>query len=424
MNTLKKVFASPDLRNKILFTIGLLTITRIAAHIPIPGVGLENIKQYFDQNALFGLLDVFSGGTISNFSIILMGVGPYINASIIMQLLTMIIPSLENLSKESQQGRDKINQYTRLLTVPLALLQSYGTITLLTQQGVISGLHGTSLYIALITATAGCIFLMWLGELITERGIGNGISMIITIGIIAGIPTQIRNLLALSQADSTKIWVMIIIIASIIILTALIVYFNEAQRNVPVSYARQVRGNKTYGGAETYLPLRVVTAGVIPIIFAISIMIFPNVIANLFGNAHTPWVAEGAKWLQEVFKNQYFYGIFYFAMVVIFTFFYTSVVFQPDKIAENMQKQGGFIPGVRPGSQTTQFLSDTMTRITVLGALFLAFVAVAPLILENLLNTSSLLVTGTGLLILVSVTIDTIKQVKSDIIMRSYEDNY
>ncbi|HPN67674.1 MAG TPA: preprotein translocase subunit SecY, partial [bacterium] len=198
MNTFKKIFGTPDLRNKILFTIALLTVTRIAAHIPIPGVSLENLKQYFDQNAIFGLLDVFSGGTISNFSIILMGVGPYINASIIMQLLTMIIPSLENLSKESQQGRDKINQYTRILTVPLALLQSYGTIALLTQQNVISGIHGTDLYIALITATAGCIFLMWLGELITERGIGNGISMIITVGIIAGVPKQIRNLLALA----------------------------------------------------------------------------------------------------------------------------------------------------------------------------------------------------------------------------------
>jgi len=424
MNTFKKIFGTPDLRNKILFTIALLTVTRIAAHIPIPGVSLENLKQYFDQNAIFGLLDVFSGGTISNFSIILMGVGPYINASIIMQLLTMIIPSLENLSKESQQGRDKINQYTRILTVPLALLQSYGTIALLTQQNVISGIHGTDLYIALITATAGCIFLMWLGELITERGIGNGISMIITVGIIAGVPKQIRNLLALAQADSSKIWVFLIVIAAVVLFTALVVYFNEAQRNVPVSYARQVRGNKTYGGAETYLPLRVVTAGVIPIIFAMSIMIFPNVIANLFGNAHTAWVASAAKGLQEIFKNQYFYGIFYFLMVVIFTFFYTSVVFQPDKIAENMQKQGGFIPGVRPGSQTTKFLSDTMIRITVFGALFLAFVAVAPLILEKALNINSLLVTGTGLLILVSVTIDTIKQVKSNILMRSYEDIY
>jgi preprotein translocase subunit SecY len=422
MNTFKKIFASPDLRNKILFTIGLLTVTRIAAHIPIPGVSVENIQNYFSQNQLFGLLDVFSGGTISNFSIILMGVGPYINASIIMQLLTMIIPSLEALSKEGQQGRNKINQYTRIITVPLAILQSYGTIALLTQQGVITGFQGYDLILALITATAGCIFLMWLGELITENGIGNGISMIITVGIIAGIPEQIRNNLALAQTDPTKWWTFIGLMVAFILMIALVVYVNESQRNVPVSYARQMRGNKTYGGSESYIPLRVTTAGVIPIIFAISIMVFPNVIANFFGNAQTVWIAEGAKWLQELFQDQLFYGIFYFVMVVLFTFFYTSVIFQPDQIAENMQKQGGFIPGVRPGSQTSQFLSDTMTRLTVIGALFLAFIAVAPLVLEQVFSTNNLLITGTGLLILVSVTIDTIKQIKSNIVMRSYEE--
>lgn len=422
MNTFKKIFTSPDLRNKILFTIGLLTVTRVAAHIPIPGVSLENIAEYFSQNQLFGLLDVFSGGTISNFSIILMGVGPYINASIIMQLLTMIIPSLEALSKEGQQGRDKINQYTRILTIPLAFLQSYGTIALLTQQGIITGLQGYDLILALITATAGCVFLMWLGELITENGIGNGISMIITIGIIAGIPAQLRNHLALAQADPSKWWTFVVLLVAVVVMIAIIVYVNESQRNVPVTYARQMRGNKMLGGAETYLPLRVTTAGVIPIIFAISIMVFPNVIANFFGNAQTEWIAEGAKWLQKLFENQTFYGIFYFVTVVLFTFFYTSVIFQPEQVAENMQKQGGFIPGVRPGSQTTQFLADTMTRITVIGALFLAFIAVAPLVLEYLLSTNNLLVTGTGLLILVSVTIDTIKQIKSNIVMRSYEE--
>ncbi len=422
MNTIKKIFNSPDLRNKILFTIGLLTVTRIAAHIPMPGVSLDNIAEYFSNNQLFGLLDVFSGGTISNFSIVLMGVGPYINASIIMQLMTMIVPSLESLSKEGQEGRDKINQYTRLLTIPLAILQSYGTIALLTQQGVISGLAGYSLVLALITATAGCIFLMWLGELITENGIGNGVSLIITVGIIAGIPTQLRNNLALAQADPSKWWTFAAILVLIVVMIAIIVYVNEAQRNVSVTYARQVRGNKTYGGSETYLPLRVTTAGVIPIIFAISIMVFPNVIANFFGSAETQWIAEGAKWLQELFNNQTFYGIFYFLMVIIFTFFYTSVIFTPDQIAENMQKQGGFIPGVRPGSQTEKFLSDTMLRLTVIGAAFLGFIAVAPLIMEWALSTSNLLITGTGLLILVAVTIDTIKQIKSNILMRSYED--
>lgn len=424
MNTLKKIFASPDLRQKILFTVLILTLTRVLAHIPIPGATLENLKEYFGQNQLFGLLNVFSGGTIENFSIILMGVGPYINASIIMQLLTMIIPSLEALSKEGQQGRNKINQYTRYLTIPLAFLQSYGTIALLTQQGQITGLTGVSLWIALITATAGCVFMMWLGELITENGIGNGISLIITIGIIAAIPTQIGSSLALAQVDSGKLISFLILIILIILEVALIVFVSEAQRNVPVTYARQVRGNKTYGGSDSYLPLRVTMAGVIPIIFAISIMVFPNIVANFFGNAQTEWIANAALKIQEAFQNELFYGIFYFVMVVIFTFFYTGIVFDPEQVSENMQKQGGFIPGVRPGSQTTKFLNDVTTRITVIGALFLAFIAVAPLLLQYLLNTNNLLVTGTGLLILVSVTIETIKQIKSNILMRSYDEDY
>jgi len=424
MNLIKKILASPDLRKKIIYTILLLTLTRVAAHIPIPGATISNIQEFFSNNQLFGLLDIFSGGTISNFSIVLMGVGPYINASIIMQLLVMIVPSLEALQKEGQQGRDKINQYTRLLTIPLALLQSYGTITLLTQSGVIQPLSGFTLLIALVTATAGCVFLMWLGELITENGIGNGISLIITIGIVAAIPSQLRNNLALAVADSSKILSFIFLLVLIVVEIALVVFVNEAQRNVPVTYARQVRGNKTFGGSDTYLPLRVTQAGVIPIIFAISVMVFPNVIANFFGGAKTEWIASGANYIAELFTNQWFYGIFYFAMVILFTFFYTSVIFQPDKVAENMQKQGGFIPGVRPGSQTVNFLSKTMLHITAIGAVFLAFIAVAPLLMENLLGTSNLLLTGTGILILVAVTIDTIKQVKSNIIMRSYDDDY
>ena len=425
MNTFKKIFSSPDLRQKIFVTILLLALTRILAHIPLPGASVDNLEAYFNQNQIFGLLIVFSGGTIENFSIILMGVGPYINASIIMQLLTMIVPSLESLSKEGQSGRDKINMYTRYLTVPLAFLQSYGTIALLTQSGQITGLNeGYNLWIALITATAGCVFMMWLGEIITEKGIGNGISLIITVGIVAGIPEQIRNNLALAQIDPQKLFNFILLVTLIILEVALIVYVNEAQRNVPVTYARQVRGYKMLGGSDTYLPLRVTMAGVIPIIFAISIMVFPDVIANFFGSARTEWIANAALTLKDWFSNNLFYGIVYFLVVILFTFFYTSVIFKPEEVAENMQKQGGFIPGVRPGSNTAKFLSDTVTRITVIGALFLAFIAVAPLLLQYFLNTQNLLVTGTGLLILVSVTIDTIKQIKSNILMRSYEEDY
>ncbi|MFZ5392152.1 MAG: preprotein translocase subunit SecY [Patescibacteria group bacterium] len=424
MNYLNKIFSSPDLRKKIFFTIGILTLTRLLAHIPLPGASLDNLKQFFDNSQLFGMLNVFSGGTIENFSIILMGVGPYINASIIIQLLTMIVPSLEALSKEGQQGRDKLNQYTRYLTVPLAVLQSYGMIALLTSQGAISGLSGVNLWLALITATAGCVLMMWLGELITEKGIGNGVSLIITVGIIAGIPAQIRNNLVLAQVDSGQLLLFILLLVLIVLEIALVVYVSEAQRNIPVTYARQVRGNKTMGGAETYLPLRVTQAGVIPIIFAMSVMVFPNIIANLFGNAKTAWIASAALKIQEIFKDQYVYGITYFLLVLLFTFFYTSVIFNSEQVAENMQKQGGFIPGVRPGSQTSKYLMDTVYRITAISAVFLAFIAVAPLLLEKGLGLSNLLVTGTGLLILVSVTVETIKQIKSNVLMRSYDEEY
>jgi preprotein translocase subunit SecY len=422
LDTFKKILASPDLTKKILFTVALLTLTRLMAHIPIPGAALSNLHDFFASNQLFGLMDIFSGGTISRFSIILMGVGPYINASIIIQLLTMIVPQLENLSKEGQSGRNQLNQYTRLLTVPLALLQSYGTIALLQQSKLVGAMDTQQLVVSLITATAGCVLLMWLGELITESGIGNGVSLIITTGIISGIPGQIRNNLALASVDTTKIITFALLVILIILEIALIVYVNEAQRNVPVTYARQVRGSKTYGGADTYLPLRVTTAGVIPIIFALSLMVFPNVLANFFGHAHTQWLADAANWLNQLFNNQWFYGIFYFVMVILFTFFYTSVIFRPEQVAENMQKQGGFIPGVRPGNQTTNFLGQTMIRITVVGALFLAVIAVAPLVTQALLGTKNLLLTGTGVLILVSVTIDTIKQIKSNILMRSYDE--
>ncbi len=424
MNFLNKIFSSPDLRKKIFFTISILTLTRLLAHIPLPGASLDNLKQFFDNSQLFGMLNVFSGGTIENFSIILMGVGPYINASIIIQLLTMIVPSLEALSKEGQQGRDKLNQYTRYLTVPLAVLQSYGMIALLTSQGAISGLSGVNLWLALITATAGCVLMMWLGELITEKGIGNGVSLIITVGIIAGIPAQIRNNLVLAQVDSGQLLLFILLLVLIVLEIALVVYVSEAQRNIPVTYARQVRGNKTMGGAETYLPLRVTQAGVIPIIFAMSVMVFPNIIANLFGNAKTAWIASAALKIQEIFNDQYVYGITYFLLVLLFTFFYTSVIFNSEQVAENMQKQGGFIPGVRPGSQTSKYLMDTVYRITAISAVFLAFIAVAPLLLEKGLGLSNLLVTGTGLLILVSVTVETIKQIKSNILMRSYDEEY
>jgi preprotein translocase subunit SecY len=421
LEKLKLLWILPDLRKKILFTIGLLVIARFAAHVPIPGIDISRLEQFFQTNQFLGLLDLFSGGTISKFSIVMMGVAPYINASIIMQLLTMILPKLEALSKEGEEGRRKINQYTRLLTVPLAAIQAYGMIVVLTRGAspIINRLDLPTIITSVAIATAGTIFLMWLGELITEQGIGNGISLIITIGIIAGIPGAIRNIGAtINAAQSISI---VILVAVLALEIWGIVVVTEAQRNIPVSYARRVRAGRLTGGVDTHLPIRVNIAGVIPIIFALSVMLFPEMIATFFEQASTHWIAQAALTIKQLFANQLFYGIAYFLLVFVFTFFYTSVVFKPDEISENLQKQGGFVPGLRPGTQTSQFLKFVITRITLFGAIFLGIVAVLPFLLQAWTHIQTLVISGTGVLILVSVVIETMKQVRAQIAMRSYE---
>lgn len=417
-----QIWKIKDLRKSILFVLGMLVIFRIGAHIPIPGVDTAGLKNLFSSNQLLGLMNIFSGGSMQNFSVVMLGVAPYITASIIFQLLTMVVPKLEELSKEGDYGRQKINQWTRWLSVPLAIFQSFGMITLLRQSSynVFPDFGLWQLVVAIISITGGTVFLMWIGEIISEKNIGNGISLLIFAGIVSGLPTSVGSILYTYDASQIINMVIFAIIAIITIVGVVII--TEGQRNVPVSYARRVRGNKMYGGVDTHLPLRVNQAGVIPIIFAISIILIPPMIAQLFLRVNTAWIVSVAEWIIQLFQNQLFYGVSYFILVVAFTYFYTAVVFHPEQISESLQKHGGFIPGIRPGRNTSEYLSKIVTRIVFTGALFLGIIAVLPLITAQITDTNSLVVGGTSLLIVVSVVIETVNQINSQLSMRDYEE--
>lgn len=423
IQALRNAFKLPDLRRRILFTLGILTVFRLAAHIPVPGVDREAMRQVLEANQLLGFLNMLSGGAMKNFSVVMMGVYPYITASIIMQLLTPLIPQLEELSKEGEAGRDKINQYTYWLTVPLAALQGFGQATFLARSSppVLTnfGLSGSTLLptIATIAAlTAGTIFAMWLGELITEQGIGNGVSIIIFGGIVAGVPQNVARLWA------TDVRALFLLALLTVVTVAAIVVIQEGHRRVPVQYGKRVRGTRMYGGQSTHIPLRVNSAGMIPLIFASSILIFPGVIASYFINAENPWVSSIANGVYNVFnRTGGLYWLFYFLMVVGFTYFYTDVIFRQQNLAETLQRQGGFIPGIRPGKRTEQYLNGVLQRITFVGALFLGAVAVLPFFARTLTNVQVLLITSTGLLIVVGVVLDTMKQLEAQLLMRHYE---
>ncbi|MDD5567187.1 MAG: preprotein translocase subunit SecY [Patescibacteria group bacterium] len=421
-----------DLRKKIFFVLAMLFVFRVAAHIPVPGVDVENLKQFFNSNQVLGLLNVFSGGALENFSIVMLGVAPYITASIIMQLLTMIIPRLEEMQKEGERGQQRINQFTRLLAIPLAALQAYGTITLLRRSsqslmggavnaptGIIGDLTVFQLTTAIVTLVAGSIFLMWIGELISEKQIGNGVSLIIFAGIVAGLSSSVQQTAAIF--DPSKLLNVVIFLAIAILTIAGVVFITEGQRNIPVSYARQIRGRRVFGGTSTHLPMRVNQAGVIPIIFAISLLVLPPVVAQFLAQGQAGLLANLANSVINLFNNQLFYGAFYFVLVVVFTYFYTAVIFHPDQIAENLQKQGGFIPGIRPGRQTAEYLNRVSNRILLTGALFLGLIAVLPFIVQGATGIGTFVVGGTSLLIVVSVVIETVKQINSQLQMRDYE---
>ncbi len=422
LEALRNALRLPDLRTKIFFTLFILVIYRLAAHIPVPGVDPQNLALVFQSNQLLGFLDLFSGGALSNFSVVAMGVYPYITASIVMQLLGGIIPSLQRLVKEGgEAGRARMNLYTHLLTVPLAALNAFGQATLLTQSNppVLTKFGVTTFPLETIaivlTLTAGTIFAMWLGELISEQGIGSGISIIIFGGIVASVPSRMAQLVQSNPAG-------LIVFGAITVITVLgIVYIQEGSRRVPVQYGKRVRGTKMYGGQATHIPLRVNSAGMIPLILAISILIFPGVIAGFF--AAPPGQPENfANLVVNAFnQNSVVYWLFYFLMVIGFTYFYTDVIFRQQNLHEVLQQQGGFIPGIRPGKKTEEYLNGVLQRITLVGAVFLGLVAILPFLVRDVTETTTLIITSTGLLIVVGVVLDTMKQLQAQLMMRHYE---
>ncbi len=416
------VFKDKQLKNKILFVLGILVVYRILANIPLPGISTETLANFFGQNQFFGLLNLFVGGALSNLSIVMLGLGPYITAVIIMQLLTMIFPQLEKLYKEEgEAGRQKINQWGRYLAVPLAVLQSYAMLTLLQRQGAIASLSGLQVVMSIVTVTGGSLLLMWLGELITEKGIGNGVSILIFAGIIARTPNEIAQLIY--TYDSSKLFAYIAFFVIALLITAGVVLITEARRNIPVSYAKRIRGNKMYGGVSTYLPITLNPAGVIPIIFALSILLLPSMVSNFFTGGGNATLAAIAVSVVSFLQNPWVHGSLFFTLVFVFTFFYTAVTFDPEAISNNLQKMGGFVPGIRPGDNTAKFLHKMLYRVLFIGASFLGIIAVLPSIIQGItgIQAFQFLIGGTAMLIVVSVVLDIWRQVKAQMEMREYE---
>ena len=419
MSKIFQIFKRPDIRNKVLFVIALLIISRLVSNIPIPAIDTSRLKDFFAQNQFFGLISSFTGGSLSTLSLGMLGLGPYITGSIIMQLLTMIFPSLEQMYKyEGEAGRMRFNQYSRLLTVPLAALQGYGFLVLLSRQNIIGQLGLLDWVSAISAVVAGSLFLMWLGELISEKNIGNGVSLLILAGIVARFPASVQQ--TLFTYDASKFFAYIGFVAVALTVIVGVIYISEAQRNIPINYARRVRGSRVYGGVSTYLPMRVNNAGVIPIIFALSILLFPGMVANFFAGSNIAFISNIAGAISRIIQSQLWYSTFYFILVVLFTYFYTAVTFDPKSIAENIQKQGGYIPGIRPGPMTSQFLNHLLNRVTLVGALFLGLIAILPNIVQGFSGITAFSVGGTSILIVVSVALEIMKQVDAQLSMYEY----
>lgn len=416
---LKLIATDRSLRKKILFILFALVLFRLGANIPVPGVDPSTIGAFFQNNQFFGLFNIFSGGGLSNLSIFMLGVAPYITATIIMQLLTMIFPKLKEMyHEEGELGRKKFTQYSRLLTVPLAALQGFGLLALLANQGILGELSGFERIINIIVITAGSVLLMWIGELISEFGIGNGVSLIIFAGIVASIPSVLAQLIFNFQVSQIPLYLGFLLAAIVIISGVIII--TEAERPIPITYAKRVRGMRVYGGLSTYLPLRVNQAGVIPIIFALSILLFPQILIRFLGSTDSAFLVRVSNFLTSLIDNLWIYGSLYFILVFVFTYFYTAVTFDPDAISTNLQKSGAFIPGVRPGVPTSLYISKILGRITLVGASFLGLIAVLPFIMQAITKNPALAIGGTGLLIVVSVVLDLIKKIDAQISMREY----
>lgn len=407
------------LRSRLIFVFGALAVFRVLAAIPIPGINAAQLQLFFSNNQFFGLLNLFSGGGLSNLSLVLLGVGPYITASIILQLLTMMVPSLKALyQEEGEAGRQKFSQYTRFLTLPIAVVQGISFLLILQREGVMPGLTPFQFGVNLIVIVAGSILLMWIGELISEFGLGNGVSVLIFAGIVARLPRDASQ--ALFSFSAAQLPVYLAFIAAAIAIVAAVVVITEAERPVPVTYAKRVRGMKFFGGASTYLPLRLNQAGVIPIIFALSLLLIPQMVATFFSTSSHAWLAGASQVVLHLFQNLGVYGAAYFLLVFLFTYFYTAVTFDPHQISENLQKNGAFIPGVRPGGSTMEYLARVITRITFVGALFLGVIAVLPIAMQSITGITSLALGGTALLIVVSVILDLARRIDAQISIREY----
>jgi preprotein translocase subunit SecY len=419
LKKLKIMVTEKAIRDRVLFVLGALVIFRALTTVPIPGVDLLVLEQFFQNNQFLGLLNIFSGGGLANLSIVMLGVGPFITASIIMQLMTVMSPKLKAMhSEEGETGRAKFTQYSRMLTLPLAILQAFGFLTLLKSQGVIVGLSTFEFLVNIVIVVAGSLLLLWLGELVTEYGIGNGVSIIIFAGIVATLPSTASQLIYNYDPTQIPLYVGFALAALAIIYG--VVVMTQAERQVPITHAKQVRGGKTYGGTVSYLPLRLNQAGVIPIIFALSILLFPQMILNILASFNIAGVAGLSDKVLAFFNNQELYAIVYFVLVFVFTFFYTAVTFDPDAMSKNLQRNGAFIPGIRPGTHTSEYLGKLITRLTLVGAVFLGVVAVLPMIMQILTGVTTLAIGGTALLIAVSVVIDIVRRVDSQVSMRQY----
>lgn len=417
LNTVK---TNAELRRRLLITLVIFAIFRFVTHIPVPGVNLEAIKQVFASNQLLSLLDVFSGGTLANFSILALGLNPYINASIIMQLMTMINPKLEELQKEGETGQNIINQYTRMLTVPLAIMQSAAMFMLLKNSNLVTATDPFSIIALLATMTAGSLFLMWLGENLTEYGLGNGISLLIFAGIVGRLPVTFLQTSSIATTINPASLVAYIVLGLIVVYS--IVSIDEAKRQIPISYSRRIRGGKDVGGGTSYLPIKLNNAGVIPIIFAIALVLAPSMLANVLASVANSSIATAASQFSAWFTpTSIAYNVFYFVMVVSFTYFYTAVVFDTDKIADQLKQNGGYVPGIRPGKETSKYMSYIVKRTTLAGALFLGMIAILPSIVSGLTGITTLTIGGTSILIVVSVVLETYRKTQSYEVARSYD---
>ena len=420
LNKATQILKIPDLRRKVFIIALIFVFFRLLANIPIPGVNAEALRQLFSSSQLLGFVNLFSGGALANLSIVMLGLGPYITAIIIMQLLTMVFPKLKVIYyQEGERGRAKFYRYSRYLTVPLAALQGYGFLRLLMSQGVFAPLTFSGMIANVLVIVAGSMVLVWLGELITEQKLGNGISLLIFAGIVASLPLVLRNAYLSYDPSNLPTYISFVVLALVVI--GAIVFFNEGERKVPVAYAKRIRGNKLYGGVASYLPLRVGQAGVIPIIFAISLLLFPQFFAQVISAFSTDLGATVNTFVNNVFNNQLIYGGLYFFLVFLFTYFYVSVTFDPNEISQNLHRSGGFVAGIRPGKPTADFIKSIVTRINFFGGLFLGLVAILPLLTQALTKTQVLTIGGTSILIAVAVALETAKQLDAEISVHEYE---